>query len=271
VNVTAEIGRFRPLVLRRLTTRLEGVVSSGATLIVTVSGDFRSRLVRRGWPNERILVCPNAIDPGQFDITRIRPAERPERLGKDAFVVGYVGSFLPYHRLDMLLAVARRLSGNCPTAGWLLVGDGVERPRIEALAADAGLRDRFWMPGRVAHESVPCYIAAMDAAVLPNSATFNSPMKLFEYMAMGKAVVAPRVPAIAEVLRHGETGLLFEPGSADSLRGELERVIASPDLRLALGRNARECVLRRHTWQKNAARVVEAVDQGLERRPLKTR
>jgi glycosyltransferase involved in cell wall biosynthesis len=171
-------------------------------------------------------------------------------------VLGYVGAFVPYHRLDMLVEAARELAGEFPLARWLLVGDGVERPRIEALLATHGLADRFWMPGRVRHDQVPALVKAMDVAVLPNSESFNSPMKLFEYMSMGKAVVAPRVPAVTEVVRDGDNGLLFEPGDAASFHAALSRALEDAALRDRLGRAARESVLAGHTWRRNAERML---------------
>ena len=271
VNVTAEIGRFRPLVLRRLAKRTERWISRQAVLVVTVSKTFGHMLVQAGWTGNRIVTCPNAVDPEQFDLRQIKPAERPARIRQGAFVIGYVGSFLLYHRLDMLVEVARRLASDYAQVGWLLVGDGVERPRVDTLLAKLGLREKFWMPGQVPHCCVPSYIMAMDAAVMPNSETFNSPMKLFEYMAMGKAVIAPRVSAVEEVVRHEETGLLFEPGKIDSLCEALERVISDAELRQSVGRNAREYVMRHHTWMKNAQRMLTALDNRLGRYAVNNR
>jgi len=260
VNVTTEVGRLRPLVLHRLTKAIEQWVRRRATLVTTVSEAFRMLLLESGWPADRIVICQNAVDPEEFDNDRVSPVTRPETLGEDAFVIGYVGAFVPYHRLGMLVSIAHELAPQYPHARWLLVGDGVERPRIESLLSEFGLKDKFWMAGKVPHRYVPSYIVSMDAAVLPNSETFNSPMKLFEYMAMGKAVIAPRVAAIEEVVRHGETGLLFEPGDLASLRATIELVLSDHKLRETLGSSAREYVLENHTWVKNAKRVIASLN-----------
>lgn len=259
VNVTAHVGRLRPLVLRRLTQSIERWAIRRATLIVSVSFAFRRLLVEDGFPPEKIIVCQNALDPERFDPAVTKPADRPADVLDGGVVVGYVGTFLPWHRADMLVEAARELAPTCPQARWLLVGDGVERPRVEALLAEYGLADRFWMPGAVAHRLVPSYVMAMDAAVVPHSNPHGSPMKLFEYMAMGKAVVAPRVPPIEEVVRDGETGVLFTPGDLGSLRDALRSVIRDAELRERLGRNAREYVARHHTWAHNAQRVMALV------------
>jgi glycosyltransferase involved in cell wall biosynthesis len=99
----------------------------------------------------------------------------------------------------------------------------------------------------------------MDVAVLPNSEAFNSPMKLFEYMSMAKPVIAPRVPAIEEVICDGENGLLFEPGDLAGFCDAVGRLHDDAGLRRRVGRNARECVLSNHTWEGNARRMLQTI------------
>jgi glycosyltransferase involved in cell wall biosynthesis len=256
VNVTTEIGRLRPLVLRDVTQRLEHWTIRHARLFVAVTEEFRRQLVVAGFPAEKIIVCQNAVDPSAFDPETVQPAGRPEGVEPGSLVVGYVGAFVPYHRVDALVEAARVLQPEWPQARWLLVGDGVDRPKIEALLRDYGLASRFWMPGPVTHRQVPSYVMAMDIAVLPSSNPHGSAMKLFEYMGMGKAVVAPRVPAVAEVIRDGENGLLFEPGDAGALVLALRRAMQDGALRERIGRTARQSVLANYTWRRNAERVL---------------
>ena len=257
VNVTTEIGRLRPLVLRRLTRGIEQRMIGRTSLFLTVSSCFKSMMAEQGFPPERILVCQNAIDPEMFDPQTIRPAPRPAHVSDDALLIGYVGAFVPWHRVDLLVEAARQLAPHHPNARWLLVGDGVDRHTTEALLADHGLTDKFWLSGAVQHKLVPAYVKAMDVAVMPHSNPHGSPMKVFEYMAMGRAVVVPRMPAIEEVVRHGKTGLLFEPGNAAALRAALEYAMRDPGLRARLGRQARDYVLGNCTWRRNAERVLE--------------
>lgn len=260
VNVTADLGRFRPLVLAELTRWLERWVASRATLIVTVSERFGKELVGLGFPRDRICVCQNAIDPEEFDPRGVRPVEPPSRREQYGVTVGYVGSFLPYHRLDLLVECADHLNVQGTRMMWLLLGDGVERSSIQGLSDRRGLRDQFWMPGRVEHADVPRYIKAMDIAVLPGCASFNSPVKLFEYMAMAKPVVAPRTPAVEEIIEHGENGLLFEPTEVSSFTQMIRRLVADADLRRRIGQAARRSVLRDHTWEQNAEKVLAHVE-----------
>ena len=261
VNVTTRIGRLRPLVLRRITRRIEQWVIRRTTLFATVSETFKRMLAAHGFPPERILVCQNAIRPEEFAPEAVTPAARPRNVGAKDVVIGYVGAFVPYHRLDLLVEAARDLKPDYPNLRWLLVGDGVERPKIERLLERAKLSERFWMPGRVAHKQVPEFVAAMDVALLPHSEQFNSPMKLFECMAMGRAVLAPDVPAIREVIQDGVNGLIFQAGKPDSLKATLRRIVEDSTLRQQLGRRARQDVLEKHTWSGNAEAVVKRVQQ----------
>ncbi len=259
VNVTADLGRFRPLALGDFARRVERWVARQATVIVTVSREFHRKLQRLGFPADRVCVCQNAIDPARFDPDATDPVPGPANVGPQSVVVGYVGSFLAYHRLGELVEAAAALRREAPALRWLLVGDGVERPAVEALIEQSGLQEVFWMPGRVEHPDVPRFVRAMDIAVLPGCASFNSPVKLFEYMAMGAAVVAPATPAIEEVIEHGRTGILFQPGCPDSFTEAVRRLAGDSDLRGRLGCRAREQVLKEHTWRRNAERVLASV------------
>ena len=191
----------------------------------------------------------------------MKPVETPGDMRDGTFVIGYVGAFVPWHRLDMLIDAACVLAPAYPHARWLLVGDGVERPRVESLLAERGLVGKFWMPGAVAHRFVPSYVSVMDVAVMPHSNVFGSPMKLFEYMAMARAVVVPDVPAIREVIQDGVNGLLFRAGDPSAFCESLRRLLEEDELRRRLGERARQDVLEKHTWMHNARRVMDGVER----------
>ena len=109
---------------------------------------------------------------------------------------------------------------------------------------------------------VPAYLDAADVLVSPHvpmpdgQSFFGSPTKLFEYMAMGKAIIASRLDQIAEVLTHNETALLVTPGDKDELATAIALAAANPGLRARLGRSVREAAIARHTWKQNAANVL---------------
>jgi glycosyltransferase involved in cell wall biosynthesis len=135
---------------------------------------------------------------------------------------------------------------------------------MQALLADDCASGRVIFTGAVEHLRVPSLLDACDILVAPHvpltdgSEFFGSPTKLFEYMAMGKAIVASRLGQIGEVLEHGETALLVEPGNVGELSAAIVRLAEASPLRERLGTRAREIAIQRHTWKQNARRVLAA-------------
>ena len=154
----------------------------------------------------------------------------------------------------------------------LLVGDGPLKHTLEEQVRKAGLAKAVTFTGIIPHEEIPNYLGVMDVALAPYPDLENfyySPLKLFEYMAAGKAVVASRTEQVAQIIHHGVTGLLYEPGDRRGVLSCLHELRRSPTLREELGRNAkRACVA--FTWERNAARVVEWVQPKVAQGPLRT-
>src|SRR5262249_31727739 len=148
-----------------------------------------------------IRVTPNAIDPQRFDPERTAGASVRARLGpEDRVVIGFVGRFATWHGMDLLAAVIPPVLEKHPEAAFLLVGDGRERPAVEQAVAAAGFAGRVRFTGEVPHAEVAGYLAAMDVGVMPHSNPFGSPVKIFEYMAMGVVPVGPRLGPLEEAI-----------------------------------------------------------------------
>jgi glycosyltransferase involved in cell wall biosynthesis len=150
---------------------------------------------------------------------------------------------------------------------FLLVGAGKLKGEMEQTIRDAGLIDKVIFTGAVAHERVPSLLDACDILVSPHvpladgSDFFGSPTKLFEYMAMGKGIVASRLGQIGDVLSHEESALLVPPGDSNELAASIMRLAKSKDLRERLGENARRVAVEKFTWRHNARRVLNAYDE----------
>ncbi|MCX8114118.1 MAG: glycosyltransferase family 4 protein [Burkholderiaceae bacterium] len=263
VNDSALIERSRPLFFRRLAVWFEARILRAATNVVTVSGPFRDGLAAHGAAvAARTVVIPNAIDPDRFrraldpDERRALAQEVRARLGiGDRRVLGVSGAFVPWHGLDFLVtAVAELLKRD--DLHLLLVGDGPVRARIERLAAEKGVADRVTFTGFVSPDEVVRYLTVFDIGLMPNSNRHGSPMKIFEYLAMGVPVVAADYAPIAEVITSGETGLLFEPLDAAELRSAVVRLLGDAALRARLAARGRELVYRNHTWTRVAERTL---------------
>ena len=228
-----------------------------ARLIVVVSPHLQRRIVAMGIAPEKVLVLPNAVSEAMLDAPADAAAVRARYDCEAAVVIGFVGWFVPWHRLDQLVAEFAALAKHHPTARLMLVGDGDLKPALAAQAAQLGVADQVVFTSAVPHSEIADYVAAMDIAVVPHSNEYRSPIKLFEYMARGRAVLAPRVEPIESIICDGENGLLFEPSDPADLRRQLVCLIESASLRAWLGTCARETVRTRHTWTKNAEIVLQ--------------
>jgi glycosyltransferase involved in cell wall biosynthesis len=248
-------GQFEPLRFPRLAKRAERVALGLATVIVTVSSPLKA-LVLDIVPRARsVIVLPNAVDPIRFNPS-IDGSVIRARYGLPAgcLVAGWCGIMRAWHGLDVLLR-AVSTTNLC----LMLIGDGPDRPRIERVCRQLGIANRVWFTGRIPQTSMPEHLAAVDIGVVADDQTrYASPMKLLEYMAMSKPVVAPDLPNIRDVVTDGGEGILFEPGDAQSLA---DRLTALEDhaLRVRLGARGRKRVEADRNWIANAQRVLAAI------------
>jgi len=259
MNYTAAtpLYRRRSRLLRPLARAAERLLLRRADLVVAVSSVLRDAIVAGGVPRERVLVLPNAADPDRFR-PEISGASVRERHGLDgARVIGFTGAFFPWHGVDLLIDALRDLLRDVPDAKALLVGDGPERSALEARVRRDGLDGRVRFAGWIGHDGLPEHVAAFDIAVMPDSNEYGSPMKIYEYMAMGKPVVAPRLGPLADGIVDGETGILFDRRDAAGLRAALATLLQDDARRARMASKARAHVVAHHTWDRNAARVLE--------------
>jgi glycosyltransferase involved in cell wall biosynthesis len=237
-----------------------------ADLLVAVSQAFHSHFEEAGVEPEKVRILPNAVDSDLFR-AELADGSLRSRLNLDGrFVVGFVGSFKAWHGVDFLLKAFARLREEDAAYHLLLVGDGPMRAVLEEETRRLGLHEAVTLVGNVPHEEVPRYLALMDVTVAPYPALehfYCSPLKLYEYMAGGRAVVASRIGQVAEVVADGLAGLLYEPGDQEGLVGCIRRLRADKNLRRKLGQSARMACLK-NTWRQNAERVVGWVEPLLQ-------
>ena len=267
VNYTADTPLFRKRsrVLRPLARAAERFVFRRATLIGAVSTVLQRQVEAGGIPGERVVTLPNAADPDRFRAD-LSGRDVRERYGLNGGpVVGFTGAFFPWHGVRLLLDALPGLLREMPQTSVLLVGDGPERRALEEQVRRAGLSDRVRFTGYVGHDELPAHVAAFDVAVMPDSNEYGSPMKIYEYMAMGKPVVGPRLGPLEDGIKDGETGILFERLDATALEVAIATLLRDESRRIRMGRRAREHVLASHTWARNAERILERVVGGRPR------
>jgi len=259
VNEVAGFDRVRSQQMVKLSKMFERYIFSHADVIITVSEFLKNQIVQRGGKKESILIVPNGIDVNLFN-KQESPDSLKHKFGvSDSIIIGFVGYLVHWHRLDMLMDVYARIRAKFPKTKLFVVGDGVLRNDLEAKAKTLGIESDFIITGRVDHSEIPDYINIFDVAVIPNSNEYRSPIKMFEYMAMGKAIVAPDQPPIEDVLHDGVEGAVFQNGSADSLYSKLELLLEDKELRSNVGKKAQELVFSQYTWDIHAKTILDFV------------
>lgn len=251
-----------PVGLLWLLRRFERLNLKAADYIFVVSEVERRNLLARGVASDRIVVNPNGVDVDRFKPNCRGPEIRMALGISDGIVIGFVGTFGPWHGAPALAEAAARISKPLQ-CHFLFIGDGEQRSTVEKIIDSATRKVSASFVGRVSHAEVPAYLDACDIFAAPNvpaadgSEFFGSPTKLFEYMSMARPVVASRLGQIADIIDDGLNGLLVEPGDGEALARAIEKLASDEELRARLGAAARQTVIERYTWRHNAARVFE--------------
>jgi glycosyltransferase involved in cell wall biosynthesis len=242
--------------LTSLARRLEAYVLRRTNAAITVTSYLRQQLLARGLTERQVTVISNAVDPGRFrpDLDGCPVRER-YGAGEGDCLVGFTGAMSPWYRLVELVEEFMRRFAQEPHMRLLLIGDGPEREAVRRKIADLGCGERVKLGPRIPHEEVPGHIAAFDIALIPHCDQHNSPVKLFEYLGMGKPVVAVRTPGITDVVLHERHVLLADTGDLDGVIEHVARLAENREEASALGRRGLDLVLERHTWQRNAERT----------------
>ncbi len=241
--------------IRRLDRR-ERHVWAKAGAYVTITQALADELTRRYGRRERVFVVPDGAPPAEAS-TGGSPVPAPTRP-----VAAYAGHLYPWKGVDVFV----RALALAPEIDGLIVGGHPGEPdlaRVTALAREAGVADRLEITGLVPPAAVAARLSRASFFVLPNTASavsdrYTSPLKLFEYLRLGRAIVASDLAAIREVLVDGQTGLLVPPGDARALATALRRLAADPALSATLGRTALARAAD-YTWDSRAARLEAAL------------
>ena len=244
---------------------------SRADAVITVTQVLADIVGGQGVPAGRLHVMPNGIDESLIPMSAVDPQAKA-RLGLDGYtVLGFTGFVREWNGLEPVIDQLARPEGQ----RWflLVVGDGPARAALEERARGLGVAARVRFTGVVRRAEIPAHVSAFDIALQPAANPYASPLKLFEYMALGRAIVAPDQPNIREILTADADAVLFTPGQPDSFAAAVARLAADPALRQRLADAARMTVQRRGlTWSNNAARVLELAQELLlsrqQTRPL---
>ncbi|MFQ3189276.1 MAG: glycosyltransferase involved in cell wall biosynthesis [Paraglaciecola sp.] len=206
-----------------------------------------------GVPEKRIRVIPNGINQSEFiDKQHANPLKVDV---SDKIVVGFVGFCRDWHGLDKIVKLLAQ-PGN-EKLFFLLVGDGPAVAGIKKIAKDSGIEDRIFVTGLVNREDMPAWLGPIDIALQPAVVDYASPLKMLEYMATGKAIVAPKQANIEELLTDGENALLFDPQDQHNFVNACDALMRDDALRKKLSVAAKQSIFDCNlTWDGNAETIV---------------
>jgi glycosyltransferase involved in cell wall biosynthesis len=237
---------------------------NAAEMIICISVDLKEHL-RSTWNIEesKLTVLPIAADVEAF-----KPNYNSETVRKSLGlttepVVMWVGGFYPWHDLSLLLESFALVLQQRPDARLVLVGDGQTRSSVVDIVTKDGLHHAVIMTGAIAHSQVPEMLSIADVAVVPSALVTASlggtgtPLKLFEYMAAGKAIVATAHNQATKVIQDGHNGLLVEVGDANKFAGAILALLNDPVECVRLGQNARKQAVELHSWEEYTRRLEE--------------
>lgn len=243
----------------RLTRGLETWVLRRADAVTCICEGLRADIVGRGVDPARVTVIPNAVDTHRFSYRAPRNAALAESLGLgDTPVVGFIGSFYGYEGLDLAIEALKRLRQSHSEIRLLLVGGGPQADNLRRQVREHGLEDGVIFTGRVPNEDVARYYTLVDAFLYPRRSMrlteLVTPLKPLEAMAQGIPVIASDIGGHRELIRHGETGLLFPAGDVDALADRVSDLIADDALAEHLRENGRAFVESERNWAASIGR-----------------
>jgi len=243
----------------RLTRAMETYAFRHADAVTTICAGLRDDIVARGIPPEKVTIIPNAVDVEKFPIGGLPDPILKQQLGLgNARVLGFIGSYYAYEGLDLLLTALPRLLAQAQDVRVLLVGGGPQEERLKQQAHQLGIADKVVFTGRVPHEQVQHYYNLIDVLVYPRHSMrlteLVTPLKPLEAMAQGRLLVASDVGGHKELIRNGETGVLFKAGDAQSLTDKILALLDAEEQWPALKQAGRHYVESERNWRVSVAR-----------------
>jgi len=246
--------------LRRvLLGKLETLVVKASEVVVCASGPIARLATSMRGRHDGVHVIPNGVDSTAFDPKRFNLNTTEKHAER---TVVFVGRIEKWSGVESLVNAAEISVRSWPDIRFLLVGDGLERKKIESLVSGKGLNNTVQLAGFKAPEDIPKILVASDIAVLTigNSRLSNmiSPLKLFEYMAMAKPLVVTDTESVREIVKNGRTGILVDTEDSSKVSAAILTLLNNPSLAVEMGQRARESILPSHSWTTLADNFFQA-------------
>lgn len=254
-------------VLYKLARRAEIKAYEECDVLVCISNNLKQRLITEtGISEEKILVIPNGVN-----VEYVNPSQHSPRRLFPGFTIGFVGSLYAWAGLDLLFEAIRELCLEGFDLSLAVVGDGQMKTVWEKQVQQLELSDRVKFVGQLPPEEVLPILAGCDLGYsghldLKGRQVYRSPLKLYEYMAMAKPVLASAVEDTKVVVSEGETGFLFQPGDKNSLKQALIRAYTAQNKLQEMGKKARQVIELNHSWTNRVRVLIEESERILSRK-----
>lgn len=258
VNDSALVERVRHLLFKRFACKIEQWTFQNATGLVFISSYFQT-LAQKHYQN----IAPSVVSPNAADMEVFNPKNYPGEEAKLAFglsgktVCGFAGAFHHWHGIDWFVEEVISELKNHPQLVLFLVGDGPKHQYIHDLAKKNNLTEQIIMPGRLEHHEIPKAIAAMDFGIIPDSNDYGSPMKLFEFMAMGKGMLVPDFTPITEVVIDNSNSWIFKRKNKRNCVKRFFDIASNPEQLKKVGENAIEYIETQRQWRHNVEQIIK--------------
>jgi glycosyltransferase involved in cell wall biosynthesis len=266
VNEIAGFERVRGNHLTGLARRCERDLFENATVVTVVSAFLKNAILRQ-YPDldpGKICIVPNGVEE-EFFSRELRGRAVREQFGLDGKTVfGFVGFFLKvktWHALEWFLPVFIEAVRERSEVVLMLVGEGPGRTELEEIGRSMDFSDRLIFTGEVPNLEIPHYLDAMDAGVIPHTNEYRSPIKMFEYMAAGKPVLAPRQEPVESIIGDLQGRFLFETKSSESLKNTIARMLEDHRSWPAIGEKLKNLARERFTYEKHGETILRLLEQ----------
>jgi len=248
-----EMSSYGTLYFKKFAQLIETWIINHSFRTIAVTQVLKNILIQNGAYKEKIEVMYNGVNIKDFQ----QPPEEHEK-DKETFIIGFIGWFKKWHGLEAVLDAMRDQQWNEKGIKLLLIGDGPAKNAIEEKVSQLNLADSVTITGAVARDKLVDILTQIDVAVQPSATSYACPMKIIEYMAAGKAIVAPDQPNIRELLSDGGNALLFKQDDWADFSSKINMLVNDRRQALKLGAAARETVITKDlAWDANARRVLE--------------
>lgn len=242
-----------------MTRMLETRVFKQADAVTTICEGLRRDIIRRGVPEKKITVIPNAVDIEKFSMGRARDDGLARKLGLEKkTILGFIGSFYAYEGLPLVLKALPSIRESVPNISLLLVGGGPQQDLLKAEVEKRALKDYVVFTGRIPHEEVQQYYDLVDIFVYPRLSMrlteLVTPLKPLEAMAQGRLVIASDVGGHKELIKDRVTGYLFPANDASSLASTVKNLLEQRAEWPAMRKTARQFVEEQRNWAVSVSR-----------------